>query len=73
MKNFLFIFVNLGIIAFLLAGIFAFVNYFFGTNISFKGAEIPGDPVIGLLSFVLSGIFYGVSFLFREKKNPTND
>ncbi len=68
MKNFLSIAVNIGVAVFALSGIFAFINYFAGTNIGLKGATIPGDPILGIVCFVLSGICLGLSYLFREKK-----
>ena len=68
MKNFMLIALNLSIVAFLMAGIIAFVNYLFGTNIGFQGSEVPGDPAIGILSFVIAAFCYGVNY-FIEKKS----
>lgn len=68
MKNFMLIALNLSIVVFALAGVLAFVNFAFGTNIGFKGADIPGDPAIGILSFVIAAFCYGVNyFVTREK------
>jgi|JI7StandDraft_1071085.scaffolds.fasta_scaffold843487_1 drug/metabolite transporter (DMT)-like permease len=68
MKNFMLIALNLSIVVFFVAGIMAFVNYSFGTNIGFQGAEVPGDPAIGILSFVIAAFCYGVNYLVTREK-----
>lgn len=68
MKDFLMLVLNLSIVVFALAGVLAFVNFAFGTNIGFKGASVPGDPMIGVLAFGISGICYGVNYWTARKE-----
>jgi len=71
MKNFLVLFVNLGVVAFALAALGTFLNYFFGLHIGFKGSELPHDAVIGVVFVVMAGVFWGVAWLFNRKTEST--
>jgi heme/copper-type cytochrome/quinol oxidase subunit 1 len=67
MKNFLVLFVNLGVIAFALAALGTFLNYLFGLNIGFKGSALPNDPAIGAVFVVMAGIFGAIAFFVNRK------
>ncbi|MBS1797215.1 MAG: hypothetical protein JSS81_25540 [Acidobacteria bacterium] len=68
MKKFLLLFLSLGTVAFVIAGVFAFINYLTGWHLGFKGEAVPGDPVMGVLFLVLAGVFGGLS-RWMERKN----
>lgn len=67
MRQFIGLFLTLGIGAFLLAAVGTFLNYFFGLSIGFKGQKLPDDPVIGGVFVVTAGIFAGVAWLVGRK------
>lgn len=67
MKNFLVLFVNLGVAGFALAALGTFLNYLFGLNIGFKGAALPDDPAIGAVFVVLAAIFGAIAFFVNRR------
>jgi heme/copper-type cytochrome/quinol oxidase subunit 1 len=71
MKNFLVLFVNLGVIAFALAALGTFLNYLFGLNIGFKGSALPNDPAIGAVFVVMAGIFGAVAWFVNRRASAT--
>ncbi len=70
MKNFLVLFVNLGVIAFALAALGTFLNYLFGLNIGFKGSALPNDPAIGAVFVVMAAIFGAIAFFVNRRAAP---
>lgn len=67
MLKFIGLFANLGVVAFVLAAAGTIANYLFGTNIGFKGAALPNDPVIAIVFLVMAGVF-GIGAFFVNKK-----
>lgn len=57
MKQFIGLFLTLGMGAFTLAAIGVFLNAMFGLSIGIKGEKLPDDPVIGVVFLVMAGIF----------------
>jgi hypothetical protein len=74
MKQFIGLFLTLGMGAFTLAAIGVFLNAAFGLSIGLKGEKLPDDPVIGIVFLVMAAIFAGVSWLVTRKAgNGTSD
>lgn len=71
MRQFIGLFLTLGMGAFTLAAIGTFLNYFFGLSIGIKGEKLPDDPVIGIVFLVTAGVFAGIGWLV-SRKSQTN-
>jgi hypothetical protein len=71
MRQFIGLFLTLGMGAFILAAIGTFLNYLFGLSIGFKGEKLPDDPVIGVVFLVMAGIFAGIGWLVSRKAAAT--
>jgi hypothetical protein len=71
MKQFIGLFLTLGMGAFVLAAIGVFLNAAFGLSIGLKGEKLPDDPIIGIVFLVMAAIFAGVSWLVTRR--PGND
>ena len=67
MRQFIGIFLTLGIGAFILAAVGTFLNYLFGLSIGFKGEKLPDDPVIGVVFLVMAGIFAGIAYILGRR------
>ncbi|MBL8180993.1 MAG: hypothetical protein JNL64_05220 [Blastocatellia bacterium] len=67
MKQFIGLFLTLGIGAFTLAAIGVFLNAAFGLSIGMKGEKLPDDPVIGVVFLVMAGVFALVAWLVSRK------
>ena len=73
MRQFIGIFLTLGIGAFILAAVGTFLNYLFGLSIGIKGEKLPDDPVIGVVFLVMAAIFAGIAYLVRRKPENSSD
>lgn len=74
MRQFIGLFLTLGMGAFILAAIGTFLNYLFGLSIGFKGEKLPDDPVIGAVFIVMAAIFAGIAYLVgRNAQKPSSD
>lgn len=73
MRQFIGIFLTLGIGAFILAAVGTFLNYLFGLSIGIKGEKLPDDPVIGVVFLVMAGIFAGIAYLVGRKAESSSD
>lgn len=67
MKQFIGLFLTLGMGAFTLAAIGVFLNSAFGLSIGLKGEKLPDDPGIGIVFLVMAAIFAGISWLVTRK------
>lgn len=63
MKQFIGLFLTLGMGAFTLAAVGVFLNAAFGLSIGIKGEKLPDDPVIGVVFVVMAGIFALIAWL----------
>ncbi|HMT06932.1 MAG TPA: hypothetical protein PKA82_02930 [Pyrinomonadaceae bacterium] len=63
MKQFIGLFLTLGMGAFTLAAIGVFLNAAFGLSLGMKGEKLPDDPVIGVVFLVMAAIFAGIAWL----------
>ncbi len=73
MRQFIGIFLTLGIGAFILAAVGTFLNYLFGLSIGIKGEKLPDDPVIGVVFLVMAAIFAGIAYLVGRKPESSSD
>ena len=67
MKNFVLVCLQIGIMVFALGAIFAFINYLTGWHLGFKGAAVPGEPVVVGVFFVLTIACLGAERLLNRK------
>lgn len=73
MRQFIGLFLTLGMGAFILAALGTFLNYLFGLSIGFKGEELPDDPVIGVVFLVTAAVFAGIAyFVGRNAESSSN-
>lgn len=73
MRQFIGIFLTLGIGAFILAAVGTFLNYLFDLSIGIKGEKLPDDPVIGVVFLVMAAIFAGIAYLVGRKPESSSD
>ncbi|MGB7202357.1 MAG: hypothetical protein WBD16_08830 [Pyrinomonadaceae bacterium] len=73
MRQFIGIFLTLGIGAFILAAVGTFLNYLFGLSIGIRGEKLPDDPVIGVVFLVMAAIFAGIAYLVGRKPESSSD
>ncbi len=71
MRQFIGLFLQLGMGAFILAAIGTFLNAFFGMSIGIKGEKLPDDPVIGVVFLVMAALFAGIAWLVGRKASTT--
>lgn len=67
MRQFIGLFLTLGMGAFILAALGTFLNYLFGLSIGFKGEKLPADPVIGIVFVVMAVIFGGIAYVLGKR------
>jgi hypothetical protein len=67
MKNILFVICNMAAVTFVVAFVFALVNFLFGLHLGIKGNKVPGDPIAVAAFLVVAGIFGGVTFFLNKK------
>lgn len=67
MKQFIGLFLSLGMGAFTLAAIGVFLNAVFGLSIGMKGEKLPDDPIIGVVFLVMAALFAGVAWLVGRR------
>lgn len=67
MKSILFLICNLAAVTFVLAFVFALVNFLFGLHLGIKGTKVPGDPVAVAAFLVVAGVFGGVTYFLNKK------
>lgn len=73
MRQFIGLFLTLGMGAFTLAAIGSFLNYLFGLSIGFKGEKLPDDPVIAIVFLVMAAIFAGIAWLIGRNAAGSAD
>lgn len=71
MKDFILLILNITAFACGLGAVASVLSYFFGWEISFKGAEVPGD-LRATAMFIVMGVVAGGIVYLAGRKKPQN-